>query len=130
LGSADDVPHWDVAQAARLSTILAENGVDWIEVTTGGLDQRQKIDAKPGYQVPYAAAVKKSLIEQGWLNVVVSTVGMITEAEQAKQITEDRLADAVAIGRGFLKNPGEFSNFRLSQRNLLLVQMCILFGNP
>ena len=110
LGNAEDVPHWDVTQAVRLSVVLAEKGVDWIEVTTGGLDSRQKIVAKPGYQVPYAAAVKKGLVEHGWLKVVVSTVGMITEAEQANQILEDGLADAVVVGRAFLKNPGESPN--------------------
>ena len=111
LGTAEEVPHWDIAQATQLSVILAGKGVDWIEVTTGGLDARQKITAKPGYQVPYAAAVKKGLTEHGYPEVVVSTVGMITEAEQANQIVGNGLADAVAIGRAFLKNPGGFRIF-------------------
>lgn len=81
--------------------------MDWIEVTTGGLDSRQKIAAKPGYQVPHATAVKKGLQENRYSNVIVSTVGMITKGPQASQILEDRLADAVAVGRAFLRNPGE-----------------------
>ena len=124
LGSAEDVPHWDVAQAIRLSVVLAERGVDWIEVTTGGLDLRQKIDAKPGYQVPYAAAVKQGLLEHGWCNVVVSTVGMVTEAQQARQITEDGLADVVAVGRAFLKNPGEFQRSRKSSQIPVSIVRC------
>ena len=123
LGSAEDVPHWDVAQAVQLSVVLARKGVDWIEVTTGGLDQRQKIVAKANYQVPYATAVKKGLVENGWPRVVVSTVGMITEAEQANQIVRDGLADAVAVGRAFLKNPGESHNN--SETRQLLHSVCL-----
>lgn len=107
LGSAEEVPHWDVDQAVKLSVLLAANEVDWIEVTTGGLDSRQKISAHPGYQVPHAAAVKKGLRDAGYPNVVVSTVGMITEGPQARQIVEEGSADAVAVGRAFLRNPGK-----------------------
>ncbi|KIX04564.1 uncharacterized protein Z518_05434 [Rhinocladiella mackenziei CBS 650.93] len=38
LGSVEEVPHWGVTQAANLSVLPAEKGVDWIDVATGGLD--------------------------------------------------------------------------------------------
>lgn len=107
LGTPEEVPQWDVLQTVELGKILAKRGVDWLEVTSGGLDRRQKIAAGPGYQVFHADAVKKGLKEEGLENIIVSTVGLITDGKQAEEILEKGQADAVAVGRGFLKNPGK-----------------------
>jgi 2,4-dienoyl-CoA reductase-like NADH-dependent reductase (Old Yellow Enzyme family) len=107
LGTPEQVPQWEIVQTVALAKILAKAGVDWMEVTSGGLDSRQKINAGPGYQVFHADAVKKGLAEAGITGVVVSTVGMITEGKQAVNILEEGKADAVAIGRAFLRNPGK-----------------------
>ena len=111
LGTPEQVPQWDIAQTVALGKVLAKCGVDWLEVTSGGLDSRQKINAGPGYQVFHADAVKKGLLEEGFPEVVVSTVGMITEGKQAADILKEGKADAVAVGRAFLRNPGKCDMF-------------------
>jgi 2,4-dienoyl-CoA reductase-like NADH-dependent reductase (Old Yellow Enzyme family) len=73
-----------------------------IDVSGGGLDSRQKITSAPGYQVPYAAAVKKAVKGTG---VSVTSVGMISSGKQAQGYLDDGSVDAVMVARGFLKDP-------------------------
>lgn len=96
------LPQWHIEEAAKLGQILAANGIDLIDISGGGLDSRQKITSGPGYQVPYAAAVKKAVKDTG---VAVTSVGMITSGKQAQGYLSDDSVDAVLVGRGFLKDP-------------------------
>lgn len=96
------LPQWHIQEAALLAKILADNGVDLLDVTGGGLDSRQKINSGPGYQVPWADAVRKAVEGTG---TVVTSVGMITSGKQAQGYLDDGSVDAVFVGRGFLKDP-------------------------
>lgn len=92
---------WTVEQTCKLAPLLAERGVDLIDVSSGGLHEKQHIHSKPGYQVPFANEVKKAVGDK----MAVSAVGSITEGKQANGYLEDGL-DMVFIGRMFQKNPG------------------------
>lgn len=74
-------------------------GCDFIDVSSGGNAHNQKIDLKPGYQVPFAAAIKKAT------GIPVMAVGLITEADQAEGILAAGQADMIAIARAFLDEP-------------------------
>jgi 2,4-dienoyl-CoA reductase-like NADH-dependent reductase (Old Yellow Enzyme family) len=66
----------------------------------------QKVISGPGYQVPFAAAIKKALTEAGkYDKTFVGTVGMITSGLQAEQILQDGDADAILVARAFLQSP-------------------------
>lgn len=95
-------PQWTANDSAKLSKVLADHGVDFIDVSGGGLDARQQINAGPGYQVPLAEAIKKAVAGTGCL---VGTVGSITSGKQAQAILDAGSADAIIVGRAFLKNP-------------------------
>lgn len=66
------------------------------------MDSRQRINSGPGYQVPWADAVRKAVKGTG---TVVTSVGMITSGKQAQGYLDDGSIDAVFVGRGFLKDP-------------------------
>ena len=67
----------------------------------------QKVISGPGYQVPFAAAIKQALQEAGKAeHTKVGTVGMITSGKQAEDILEEGKADAVLVARAFQRNPG------------------------
>jgi 2,4-dienoyl-CoA reductase-like NADH-dependent reductase (Old Yellow Enzyme family) len=105
--SADDwldpsIPSWTIEDSCRLAPLLAERGVDLIDVSSAGLDPRQKIKGGPGYQVHFAKAVKKAVNGKA----LVSAVGSIDTAHLAQSILEDESADVIMVGRGFQKNPG------------------------
>jgi 2,4-dienoyl-CoA reductase-like NADH-dependent reductase (Old Yellow Enzyme family) len=90
---------WDLEQTIVLSTELQRRGVDWIDVSSGGLSPLQKIPLAPGYQVPFAQAIKAAT------GVNTIAVGLITEARQAEEIIASGKADLVALARAMLYDP-------------------------
>jgi 2,4-dienoyl-CoA reductase-like NADH-dependent reductase (Old Yellow Enzyme family) len=83
-------------------TLVADHGVTWIDVSSGGLTNAAPIPVGPGYQVPLAAGIKDAL---AGASVVISTVGLIEDAKQAETILATGQADAVSIGRAALRDP-------------------------
>ncbi|MEW2344585.1 NADH:flavin oxidoreductase/NADH oxidase [Streptomyces griseoaurantiacus] len=90
---------WTADDTVRLAALLKEHGVDLLHVSTGGNVPHARIPAEPGYQVPFAARVRR---ETG---LPSAAVGLITEPEQAERILAEGEADAVALGRELLLNP-------------------------
>ena len=90
---------WDIEQSIEFTRQAAALGLDWIDVSSGGVSQHQKIDLKPGYQVHFAAAIKEAVAIQ------VMAVGLITEPRQAEAIVANGQADTVALARAMLFNP-------------------------
>ena len=83
----------------RTAVTLMELGCDMVDVSSSGLDPRQKIVTGPGYQVAFAERVRR---EAG---VMTAAVGLITEPGQADAIVRQGRADAVLIGRESLRDP-------------------------
>jgi 2,4-dienoyl-CoA reductase-like NADH-dependent reductase (Old Yellow Enzyme family) len=90
---------WDLAQTIELSKQLKTLGVDFIDVSSGGLVHDAQIPFGPNYQVPFAAAIRKEA------DIKTSAVGLITDALQAEEIIASGKADAVMLARAFLRNP-------------------------
>jgi len=86
------------ADFAPVVTHLAELGVDFCDVSSGGLVPAAAPDG-PGYQVPLARAIKEKV------SVPVGVVGEISDAAQAETILRNDDADVILIGRAALKNP-------------------------
>jgi 2,4-dienoyl-CoA reductase-like NADH-dependent reductase (Old Yellow Enzyme family) len=91
---------WTVEESTRLAAVLAERGVDLVDVSSGGLVAHQQISVGPGYQVPFARDVRAG----GGLPVVA--VGLITEPAQAEAVLADGSADAVMLARAAIREPG------------------------
>jgi len=90
---------WDLAQSIALVQALEKRGNDFVDVSSGGLSAQQQLKAYPGYQVPFAHAIKQAV------STPVIAVGLITEAQHAQDILDQGQADAVALARGMLYNP-------------------------
>ncbi|MGV6946174.1 NADH:flavin oxidoreductase/NADH oxidase [Sphingobacterium kyonggiense] len=90
---------WDEIQSIELVKRLQSLGVEVMDISSGGAVREQRIDVGPGYQVPFATAIKKAT------GIVTGAVGLITNAGQAQEILEQGAADFVLIGRSFLRNP-------------------------
>ena len=50
---------WDVADTVAAARLVAQAGADLIDVSSGGLVPHQRITPGPGYQVGYAATVRR-----------------------------------------------------------------------
>jgi 2,4-dienoyl-CoA reductase-like NADH-dependent reductase (Old Yellow Enzyme family) len=90
---------WELTQSVEFARRLGSIGVDLIDCSSGGLVPGVKIPVGPGYQTPFAAAIRK---ETG---LATGAVGMITEAAQAEQIIVSGEADAVFLARAMLRDP-------------------------
>ncbi|TDW43373.1 2,4-dienoyl-CoA reductase-like NADH-dependent reductase (Old Yellow Enzyme family) [Flavobacterium sp. 270] len=90
---------WTLENSIELSKVLKENGVDFITASGGGFTNVSKDKVFPGYQVPFAAAIKEQT------GILTGAVGMITEAGQANTIIENGQADLVVIAREQLRDP-------------------------
>jgi 2,4-dienoyl-CoA reductase-like NADH-dependent reductase (Old Yellow Enzyme family) len=95
---------WSMDDSVRLAEELAQAQVDVIDCSSGGNNPAQKIDVRPGYQVPFAAQVRHHL-QQVAPQVVVGAVGLITEPSQANDIVRTGQADLVLVARELLRDP-------------------------
>jgi 2,4-dienoyl-CoA reductase-like NADH-dependent reductase (Old Yellow Enzyme family) len=90
---------WDLAQSIALSRRLKQTGVDLIDCSSAGLVPDAKVPAAPGFQVPFAAAIREQA------DIATAAVGLITQAAQAEQIVGTGRADAVLLAREMLRDP-------------------------
>ena len=88
-----------VEDAVALSAALKEAGLDFICVSSGGGSPKARVKVSPGYQVPFAKAVKDGT------GIATRAVGLIADPRHAEEIIASGAADMVALGRGFLDNP-------------------------
>jgi 2,4-dienoyl-CoA reductase-like NADH-dependent reductase (Old Yellow Enzyme family) len=90
---------WNLVDSIELCSQLKALGVDLIDVSTGGNVHNAPIKATPGFQVPFAAAIRAEAA------IMTAAVGLITEPEQAQYIIETGEADAVFLARAMIRNP-------------------------
>ena len=89
---------WDIDQSVELARRLTVEGVDLVDVSSGGLTPDQQIKPGPAYQTPFAERIRR---EAG---IATAAVGLITDARQADAIVRDGRADAVFIARQSLRD--------------------------
>ncbi len=90
---------WDIGDSVALARQLATDGVDLVDCSSGGNIHSAKVDAGPGYLVPYAERIRREA------RVPTATVGFITAAQQADQILRNGQADLVVLARQLLRDP-------------------------
>jgi 2,4-dienoyl-CoA reductase-like NADH-dependent reductase (Old Yellow Enzyme family) len=90
---------WDVDDSIYAAQKIAPLGVDLIDCSSGGLDPRQKIPVKPGYQVPFAQQIRDKA------NILTGAVGLIGIPEMASEILRADKADVIIVAREFLRRP-------------------------
>jgi 2,4-dienoyl-CoA reductase-like NADH-dependent reductase (Old Yellow Enzyme family) len=90
---------WTIEDTIELAQRLKRAGVDLIDCSSGGNVFNAQVPAKPGYQVPFAAAVRREA------NMATAAVGLITEPAQAEAIVASGQADVVLLARELLRDP-------------------------
>ena len=98
---------WRSEDTVRFAGILADHGVDVLDVSSGGLHNKQKIFHGPGYQAHFSEAVKKAHGNR----ILVTAVGGVSDGNVAQAILDKEQADAIFVGRYFQKNPGAVWKF-------------------
>jgi len=92
---------WTLDDSVRLARLLAERGVDVIDVTSAGIGRSPLESAAqaPGFQVPFSERIRR---ETG---VMTMAVGVILSGKAANAVIADGHADLVAVGRLALGEP-------------------------
>jgi 2,4-dienoyl-CoA reductase-like NADH-dependent reductase (Old Yellow Enzyme family) len=92
---------WTIEDSVRLAPLLAQRGVDVIDVTTAGIGRSPLEHAAqaPGYQVPFAERIKRDT------GVKTMAVGQILSGKAANAVIAGGSADLVALGRLALGEP-------------------------
>jgi 2,4-dienoyl-CoA reductase-like NADH-dependent reductase (Old Yellow Enzyme family) len=100
ISASDWVEHgWNLIDSVELASKLKELGVDLIDVSTGGNIHGAPIKPAPGFQVPFATAIRSEV------GIPTTGVGLITEPDQAQHLIESGEVDAVFLARAMLRNP-------------------------
>lgn len=89
---------WSLEESVIFCQELKKLGIDFIDVSTGG-NVHANIPLSPGYQVPFAAEIKKQT------GIITGSVGLITTAAQAEEILNSNQADAILLARELLRDP-------------------------
>jgi len=119
---------WDVESTLRLAQLLPDLGVDLLDVSSGGNHPAQRINMffSKDYQTKIAARIRHEMKAAG-LNLFIGAVGLITEAEQARDIVQvdgsieeeaaaakemteakngkEPMADVILVARQFMREP-------------------------
>ena len=91
---------WNLEESVKLAQLLKAGGkVDLVDCSSGGVDPRQKLTPAPGFQVPFAAAVRSRA------GIATGAVGMISTPEMAEEIIASGKADLIIMARAFLNDP-------------------------
>ncbi|KAH7114308.1 hypothetical protein B0J11DRAFT_540645 [Dendryphion nanum] len=92
---------WDIESSIKLAKLLPGLGVDLLDVSSGGnhLQQRINMFDSKDYQTRIAARIRSELKSEN-LNLLIGAVGLITEAEQARDIVEEGGAATRLNGNG------------------------------
>ena len=89
---------WNIDESVELARLFREHGVDLVDVSSGGMVPGVAIPIGPGYQVEFAARIRR---EAG---IATAAVGLITDPTQANGIVEQGHADLVFLAREFLRD--------------------------
>ncbi|ADW23111.1 NADPH dehydrogenase (plasmid) [Thermus scotoductus SA-01] len=90
---------WSLEDTLAFARRLKELGVDLLDCSSGGVVLRVRIPLAPGFQVPFADAVRKRV------GLRTGAVGLITTPEQAETLLQAGSADLVLLGRVLLRDP-------------------------
>jgi 2,4-dienoyl-CoA reductase-like NADH-dependent reductase (Old Yellow Enzyme family) len=90
---------WEIGQSVAFCRELKAIGIDLVDVSSGGNAHDQEIVLGPGYQVPFATAIRNEAA------IPTAAVGLITEAVQAEHVVSTGQADAVCLARALLRDP-------------------------
>ncbi|EME40738.1 hypothetical protein DOTSEDRAFT_177908 [Dothistroma septosporum NZE10] len=120
---------WKVEDTITLAKVVSDLGVDLLDVSSGGNHPQQRINMfnSKDYQTKIAAQIRRELRAAG-KNLLIGAVGLITEAEQARDILEgsqdnikqeadtakemtetsqgrEPMADVILVARQFMREP-------------------------
>jgi 2,4-dienoyl-CoA reductase-like NADH-dependent reductase (Old Yellow Enzyme family) len=88
-----------IDDAVTYSKALMADGLDYIDVSSGGVTADTRNPTTPGYNVPIAERIKREV------GIATRVVGLIVTPAQAEAVIAEGKADMVAMARAILDDP-------------------------
>ena len=88
-----------VDDAVKWVGAMKDSGLDFVDVSSGGVTADTRTPTTPGYNVPIAEQIKR---ETG---IATRVVGLIATREAGRRDRREGKADMVALGRAMLEDP-------------------------
>ncbi|RMZ86546.1 hypothetical protein DV736_g6224, partial [Chaetothyriales sp. CBS 134916] len=110
---AKELGSWDVPSSTKLAKLLPTWGIDLLDVSSAGNHHLQRInpfDSKD-YQTKIANGIRQVVKKEG-LELLIGAVGLITEAQQARDIVEEggngrTIAEEAQVAKDMTQRGGE-----------------------
>ncbi|WP_234554209.1 NADH:flavin oxidoreductase/NADH oxidase [Thermus caliditerrae] len=90
---------WGLEDTLAFAEKLKALGVDLLDCSSGGVVPGVKVPVAPGFQVPFADAVRKRV------GMRTGAVGLLTTPEQMETLLQAGSADLILLGRVLLRDP-------------------------
>jgi NADPH2 dehydrogenase len=88
-----------IDDAVTYAKALKADGLDYIDVSSGGVTADTRNPTTPGYNVPIAERIKREV------GIATRVVGLIVTPAQAEAVISEGKADMVAMARAILDDP-------------------------
>ncbi|KAH9950870.1 FMN-linked oxidoreductase [Amylocystis lapponica] len=99
-GPGGEWKQWGIEQSKVYGGELQKLDIDLLHCSSGGNWERQQIELKPGYQVPFADALKKA-----YPTLPIGAVGLITDPVVAESYLREGKTDVIFLARALMRNP-------------------------
>ncbi|KAJ4354175.1 NADH-dependent flavin oxidoreductase [Didymosphaeria variabile] len=105
MAHSPSTPQWTLPDSISLALLLADEGVDVLDVSSGGNNVEQVIPKDDAlYQVNLAKEIKTALQKHG-KSMFVAAVGRIADAATAQKVVSEKQADLTFVATEFLRDP-------------------------
>lgn len=108
-----------IEEFIELAQYMKNQGVEVIDVSSGGVINNPPKNLYPGYQVERATMIKEKV------DIPVSVVGFLADPKIGEFILRTNQADLIAVGRGLIANP----NWVLTAAETLREENFKMFNN-
>lgn len=99
----EDPLAWRIEDLIKLAKIVRDQGIDVLDVSSGGNSYQQTKRPKGfGQHVPLARAIKEALGD----SLLLAVPGNLNDSAEVRDLLEEGVFDIALVGRGFLRNPG------------------------
>ena len=88
-----------IEETVAFASALKAIGFDFVCVSSAAIVPQQRIKAEPGYNVPFAARVRKDS------GIATRVGGMVVDPLHAESILQSGAADMISLARALLDNP-------------------------
>jgi NADPH2 dehydrogenase len=96
---ADDIGGFNIDDAEKVASMIAEIGADVVDCSSGGTLPITNPPLRQGYQLGFSSSIRKNS------NILTAGVGLLSDIDFCESALIDKKCDFIFLGRELLRNP-------------------------